>query len=383
MLQQFDVLSGWHLAPDDPPPLGARPQALLTASLLDEITGLPPEKRLQASTSNAGLLARMAAGGLGGLVGQPLAHFSPGFITGATLHLSVRGAGYLPLTITATIGPEPGYPAAFAPVDLGAVALHRTPVRLLGRAVSRTRSARAGAVATLDGIWLTLADLLNPPTPPDLVCLSSPLYADRAAGATIAQQNLTAAPPAEAKQLLRPGNVGDRAVRLSDQQALAPGDILAFDPQDPGRAEYLAVVAITDAGAGADEPATAELAFPLVRLHHAGAGAIRMIAGAAGAANPLARPAYAGDVTLYPASMSGLDATMTVLVVSGGPPDEYHAAVLAAAIGDADGYLRLPPLHRLAQLRLRVQHPAEPTDLLRDVILPLGAVELVVNLVFQ
>ena len=55
MLQQFDVLSGWHLAPDDPPPLGARPQALLTASLLDEITGLPPEKRLQASTSNAGL----------------------------------------------------------------------------------------------------------------------------------------------------------------------------------------------------------------------------------------------------------------------------------------------------------------------------------------
>jgi len=31
---------------------------------------------------------------------------------------------------------------------------------------------------TLDGMWLTLADLLNPAGAPDLVTLASPLYAD-------------------------------------------------------------------------------------------------------------------------------------------------------------------------------------------------------------
>jgi len=44
--------------------------------------------------------------------------------------------------------------------------------------------------------------------------------------------------------------------------------------------------------------------------------------------------------------------------------------------------VRLPPVHRLAQLRLRVHHPAEPTDLLRDVMLPLGVNALTLDLVF-
>jgi len=124
------------------------------------------------------------------------------------------------------------------------------------------------------------------------------------------------------------------------------------------------------------------LAFPLARPHRADAVAIRMIPSVAGAANTLARPAFSGDVTLYPASMNGLDATMTALVVSGGAPDEYHAAGLAAATSDADGYVRLPPLHRVDQLRLRVHHPVEPSDLLRDVMLPFGAAELVLDLSF-
>ena len=382
LLMEFDAISGWSLAPDNTPVIGARSQVMLTATLIDEITGLPPERLLQATTSNAGLLARMAEGGLAGLVGQPLAHFSPGFITGAKLQLSINGAGYLPLVLTAAIGSEPDYPGAFAPVPLGSVALHRIPISLAGRTVSRTRTVRAGATVTLDGIWLTLADLFSPAAAPNLVTLASPLYADRGGGATVAQQNLTAAPATEAKQLLQPGNIGDAAVRLSDQQSLAIGDILALDAQNSARAEYLAIVGIADPGSSSDQPASAVLAFPLARPHRAGAVAIRMIPSVAGATNTLARPALSGDVTLYPASMNGLDATMTALVVSGGAADEYHAAGLVAATSDADGYLRLPPLHRLAQLRLRVHHPAEPTDLLRNVMLPFGVVELVLDLAF-
>ena len=42
----------------------------------------------------------------------------------------------------------------------------------------------------------------------------------------------------------------------------------------------------------------------------------------------------------------------------------------------------LPPAHRAAQLRLRVHHPAEPTDLIRDVMLPLGVNALTLDFVF-
>lgn len=381
-LPVLDALSGWRLAPDTPRPVAARPQAVLRLVMRDEITALPPLPPPAASTSTVGFTARATRGGLAGLVGAPLSRFRPGFISGATLQLGLAGPGFLPLSLSATIGAEPGYPAAFAPADLGIVALHRSPVVLAARTVSRTRIVRAGASVTLAGVWWTLADLVNPPGAPDLVTLASPLYADRAATATIARQNLTAAPPAEAKLLLRPGNVGDPAVRLSDQVALAPGTVLALDPGDPERAEYLAVTAITEAGIGPGFPATAVLAFPLARAHSAGAVAIRMIPAAPGAANTLARPASVGDVTLFPVAMAGLDATMDAVVIAGGGADEYHAAGLFATTSDAAGYARLPPIHRVAQLRLRVHHPAEPVDLLRDVMPPFGADALFLDLVF-
>jgi len=364
------------------------PQAVLTLTMLDEITGLPPSPPPAASTTTVGLLARATAGGLAGLVGSPLGRWMPDFVTrvpyvtGAPLQLSLGGAGFLPVALTASIGAEPGYPAAFVPVDLGSIALHRSPVSIAARTVSRTRVVRAGASVTLDGIWPTLADLVNPAAVPNLISLASPLYAHRDATATVAQQNLTAAPPAEAKLLLRPANVGDRSVRLSDQVALAPGTIVALDPQDPGRAEYLAVTAITDLGAGPSFPAIATLGFPLARPHPAGATAIRMIPAAAGAANLLSLPARNGDVTLFPAAMAGLDATMSAVVIAGGAAAEYHAASLVAGTSDDSGYVRLPPVHRVAQLRLRVHHPAEPTDLLRNVMLPLGVNALTLDLVF-
>jgi hypothetical protein len=396
LLPVLDAISGWRLAPEPPPPVASRAQAVLKLTMLDEITGLPPTVPPAASTTTVGLLARSTTGGLAGLVARPLRRWMPdfvtgtAFVTGAPLQISLAGSGFLPVVLTAPIGAEPGYPAAFVPVDLGSVALHRDPVTIAGRTVSRTRIVRAGAAVTLDGVWASLADLVNPPAPPNLVALASPLYADRDTTATVAQQDLTPAPPAEAKTLLRPANIGDASVRLSDQIGLAPGSIVALDPQDPQRAEYLAVTAIADLGAGPGFPAIVTLGFPLARPHPTGATAIRMIPAAAGPANLLSRPARSGDATLFPAAMTGLALApaippiVTAVVIAGGGTTgaEYHAASLVTATSDAAGYVRLPPVHRVAQLRLRVHHSAEPNDLLRDVMLPLGVSALTLDLVF-
>jgi hypothetical protein len=381
LLPMTDAVSGWRLAPDTPIPAGWWPQALMSVAMLDEITGLPPSATPVASTTTAGVVAR-ASETHAGLVGQPLQRFFPGFITGASLNLALSGAGYLPVTLSGTFGAEPGYPGAFTPVDLVSVSLHREPVTIGGRTVSRSGAVRAGATVSLDGVWLTLAGLANPPAAPNLASLASPLYADRGTTATIAAQPMTPQ-LAETKTLLSPANVGDALVVLSDQVGLAVGVVIAFDSQDPARAEYLAITGIASLGAGPTFPASVSLAFPMVRPHASGAAAIPVTLGAAGAANALSVASRVGDVTLVTSAMTGLTATQTPVVISGpGPAAEYHVASPVSAVSGLDGYVALPPAHRVAQLRLRVHHPAEATDLIRDVMLPLGLNALTMDFVF-
>ncbi|HXE26804.1 MAG TPA: hypothetical protein VN637_18130 [Roseiarcus sp.] len=375
----LDAISGWRLAPDGPSPAGWWPQALMIVSMLDEITGLPPTVTPAASTTTSGVVAR-ASEAQAGLVGSPLQLFLPGFITGAGLGLSLSGAGYLPVRLSQTFGAELGYPGAFAPIDLGVVSLHREPVTITGRTVSHGGAVRAGATVSLDGLWLTLADLANPPATPNLVSLASPLYADRDTTATIAAQPMTAG---AAKTLLKPANAGDASVVLTDQVGLAVGAVIALDSDDPARAEYLAISGLAALGPGPAFPATASLALPLIRQHAAGASAIPQTLGAAGPANALAAAARAGDTALRPSAMTGLAAPQTPAVVSGsGAPAEFHLASPIAGTSGPDGYVRLPPAHRAAQLRLRAHHPAEPADLIRDVMLPLGVNALTLDFVF-
>lgn len=378
----IDALSGWRLASEPPEPAAAWLQEMLVASVVDETTGMPPAAAPTASTTTEGLHARASVGGYAGLVGRPLTSYPPGFVTGAQLQLTLSGTGYLPVSLTAALGAQPGYPDAFQPVDAGMVSLHRAPISLLGR-VTASAAPLAGAAVTLDGIWSTVASLAGAAAAPNLVALLSPLYASRSSTATVAAQGLTAAPPAQAKTLLRPANVGDTTARLSDQVGLGVGSIVALYPQDLARIEYATVTAITDGGIPPNQPATVALAFPLSRPHAAGQTVIRMIPGAPGAANTLSQTASVGDVTLFAATMTGLDATMQAAVVSGGAADEYHPAGIYAATSDADGDVTLPPLHRLVQVRLRVHAASQPTDLLPVAVLPFAAQTLTLDLAYS
>jgi len=370
------------LAADTPPPIAAYPQEVLVMTLLDEITGLPPEAPLAASTTTTGLLARADADGAAGLAGVPLTRFLATSLP-APLQLTLAASGYITLSRTTTLPPQPPtYPDAFVPADLNTVALHRTPVIIPGRVVNASQAPLNNALVTVNGIWPTLASLKNPAASPNLLALLSPLYADRDATATVAAQNLSAG--AATKTLLSPGNVGDTTLRLSDQVGLVAGSIIGLDQQNPQRGEYVSVFAITQAGATPQQPATAVLPFPLARPHASGVAAIPMTPAAAGAANALALSAQAGDATMFPAAMNGLDATMTAVVISGGgvATAEYHAASLYAANSDVNGHVVLPAVHRLAQLQLRVHHPSQATDLLTSVILPFGAQTISLNLAF-
>jgi hypothetical protein len=381
-----DVISGWQLAPETAPPAAWWPQEVLHLTVLDEITGQPPAVMPTVSTTTPGFLAR-ASGTGAGLVGQPLQQFRPAFVTGAQLEIALSGSGFMPLTVSTTIGAgtEPNYPDAFAPVTVPSpVVLHRNPVTISGRTVSHTGVVRTNATVSLDGIWLTLADHANPPASPNLVTLASPLYADRDTTGTIALQSFTPAQPAQTKTLLLPANVGDTSVRLSDGVGLAVDDVMAFDSQDPGRAEYLPVTVVTNLGADATFPATAALAFPLRRPHPLGATAIPMTPGTFGTTIPLSMAARAGDVTLVlSAKMMGLDTPNTVVIARGGnAAAEYHVASLIGGRSDSVGHVVLPPVHRVAKLRLRVTDPNELKPLLLDVMLPLGSSALTVDFRF-
>jgi hypothetical protein len=275
MFPVLDAISGWRLAPDTPP-VAAYPQELLVMTVVDEITGLPPEA-LAASTATTGLLARADADGLAGLAGVPLTQFLATSVTGAALQLTLAGLGYITLSRTATLPAQPGYPDAFLPANLNTVALHRTPVIIAGRVVNANQIPLDNALLTVNGIWSTLASLQSPPAAPNLIALLSPLYADRDATATIAAESLTAG--AATKTLLLPGNVGDTTLRLSDQVGLAAGSIIGLDQHDPQRGEYVSVVSITQAGATPQQPATAVLPFPLARPHASGVASVSRING--------------------------------------------------------------------------------------------------------
>ncbi len=381
-----DAPSGWCLAANwPPPPIAAYEQAVLQVTLIDEITGAAPIVLPSASTTTRGLQARCAANGVCGLVGVPLSVFQATDIAAAALQLSLAGPGYLPVSLTASFGAEPLYPNAFAQAQLGTVSLHRLPVPVTACVVSSAGQTLSGATVSLDGVWFTLADAQTaPPVPPDLVALGSPLQANRAVGATVAPCTFT--PAATPKMLASPGNIGDPSVRLSDRIGLAAGQVLAIDADDPGRAEYFSVGAITEAGVTASGAATAVFPVPLTlaRAHAQGAIVTLMTTGAAGPALALTRAASAGDMTLCTNAVTGLSGSAEPVIVSGGAAAEYHMGSLYAATSGANGIAQLPAVHRVAQLRLRVHAPpTQPTDLLADLALPFAADRIYQELAFS
>jgi hypothetical protein len=344
-----------HIAPDDPVALARRYWALWSARLVDELSDEPVRVAVALETAETELRPRVAEEGLVGFVGQPIRAFPDLAAQGYDLPVTIHAHGYLPMPARVALGAQPGFPASFVPPPTQTLGLHRGPVTLAGRTVLDTGVAHtplANVSVSLTRVWWTLA---GAPLAANVVSLQPGLYFSQPVpGAQVRRREIPPAGPP--KRLLRPVPPGAAWIDVSDQVGIAFPDVIALDFADTDREEML-VVADVQGASTPDQPARVRLAFPNRYSHAAGAVVRRMdTTGPAGAGNVMQRAGIPGDPSVFLdglavlAPVPGPDTVLEVL--GGGSPLEYHRARPLSAVSDGDGYFRLPPLSRVAQVEV-------------------------------
>jgi hypothetical protein len=361
------------ISPDDPVTLGDRFWAVLEVRLLDEINGRPVRGDMDIQTDYRGLSPKVSVDGLVGLVGRPREVFpalnplDPNAQT-YDVEFTVSATRYLPITRRVTIPMIPNFPNVFTPTLID-VELHRQPIVILGRTVEivgNNTSPLAGVDVSVIGIWPTLppANVALPPAdPPNFVSVRPPLNRARSIATGQLRRREMVLVAGQDKHLMDNIAPGETTLRLSDGINLNATDILAIDPLDPDRVEFLTIQII----APSTTPTAltrVTLTHPVAQEHRRDALLQRALPQAPGVSNSLSRDAQAGDVCVFLNSMTNLGAA-TVVEVSGplGAPVEYHQVSRFATTSDADGYFRLPLLSRVAQLDLQADdggtHPVQ------------------------
>lgn len=386
--------SRWTVALDDRVDDSRRHQALVQARIIDELTREPVTTPAEIEPAGDGLSStaarqlvrvRQAEGGLAGLVGIPLEVFPHADLVTYEVGLHVQASGYVPHDAIQLHGPVPSMPDTFGVADLGDLELHREPVILHGRTVwnnAGSIEARPNANVRLIGVWYRIppATAVVLPDPPHVVSLHPPIYAGRPAPAATVR-NIGLSPVAgENKTLALPVRAGDTRLRISDRVNLNPGHLVRIDEEDPALTENIPVATVE----GATDPensATVTLEHPLAFCHRNGVTVRRVTPFAPGAfARALDREAIRGDTCAVLDNAAGLGPT--VMITGGGPAAEYHQASVFDTSSDADGYFRLPPLSRVAQVRIHVSSPTLQT-IERDISLEFGATEQRVDFVLM
>ncbi|HYT73163.1 MAG TPA: hypothetical protein VEL79_00320, partial [Vicinamibacterales bacterium] len=164
----------------------------------------------------------------------------------------------------------------------------------------------------------------------------------------------------EEKTLVRPAVPGNRDVRISDRVNLNPGDVLAFETAVPDRVEYVAVFAV-HAGAVPDEPATVTLTYPLALPHEQGAVCVRATPQPPAANNLFVRDGVPAEQVAFLAALTGLVDGATA-ELGGGAAPEYQTVRLYETTSDANGFYRLPPISRVASIKLHADFGALPAQ---------------------
>ena len=345
---------------DDQPPLGDRFWALARLRVLDELTGEPPAGPISLESGTPLAAPRIASDGLVGLVGFPRGIFPALATQPYTMPLMVRVEGYVPQQVAVTVPQEPAFPQAFAPPPLLTLPLHREPVVITGRtvqALSTTTTPLAGATVRVTGIWRTPppASVVVPPELPNLVSLQPPLYARRDALVGRLRHRDLQPSVGDDKVLLDDTPSGVNAIRLSNRQNLGLGDILLIDATRPDLAEFLAIQTIVGASTVA-QPARITLDFPLAYAHRRNALVLRVNPQPFGPpGRDFAQDGLAGDTCVFLQDLAGLAGAREVRITGGPSLPEEHRVRHFSVSSDADGFYRLPPLSRVAQLVIRAE----------------------------
>lgn len=356
----------WRFADDMPPPhLASRSQALLRLQLVDEVLARPPEGGLFAVSQTAGALAKVGFGGRSGLAGRPMLLFDPASLPAARLRMQITGTGFLPLSIDEPLGVQPGYPDAFAPVELGQIALHRQPTRFVGRVASRAAGSLQNAKVTVSGVWRVQQRPVPAMQAANVMPALAGVYADRPLGAQLRRHNFTLA--AAAKTLVLSVAAGSDRVCVSDSVGLVANQILAIEPGDADRVEYVGI-AVIDPVTSDDQAAWLTLDLPLRRSHGEATTVTRAVPSSVGGNVALSLAARVGDQSIWPASLAGFGpATNAVALSGGGQPTEYHASRIYEATSNSFGEFALPSIHRCASVQLTVTHATQVNPIVRSV----------------
>jgi hypothetical protein len=263
-------------------------------------------------------------------------------------------------------------PAIVRPVR---IALHREPVVLRGRVVRVSPGGAPptpvpNAAITLADFWRTETDVRQRPIvlgvpvgamtgpAPNLfaVALAQGTIAPRLAGARVGPADLT--PAVDSKRLLRDAAPDATAVTVSSEINLVPGRVLRLDAGDREASELHTINTLAAMG-GPDDPAIVTLDLPRLRAHPPGARVDHLPPAAVAAPGTLLADAAIGDRTVFADALPAF-AVQGLRLVSVGTADEYHDYELYTTTADADGYFRLPALHRVAQVRLDVNDGVAP-----------------------
>jgi hypothetical protein len=259
----------------------------------------------------------------------------------------------------------------WTPVTLGTVGMRRPPVVVRGRAVRRdaaTNTVTPVPLATvrLVDFWTTLAALRaalpgamtdpNPATRAFLLSISPGLVATRdAASSQVSRQNLLPTAGSE-RFLVASVAAGASAIRVSDRQALASGAVLRLDADDGDIAESITVTGVRGLGAPNQE-GELTLALPLRASHRSGARLHLVVPQPAAAGVAFRRDVRALDRALFVADATTLPDDIDVRLTGGATAAERQHAHHIEAITDAAGFFALPPVHRVAALKLRATAP--------------------------
>lgn len=262
-------------------------------------------------------------------------------------------------------------PDEFAPVAVADILMHRAPVTIGGRSVRRNASGIgttpvANASIAVQGLWRTAQDVRQhlPAAAAATVSLAPGLYTPRAVGAALAAQDLPAV-TGDDKLLIDQTSSGDSFIGISNRLNLVapplppPYSVLRIDAGTPEATEYIGLAGAGGLG-GANEAGRVALDHAL-RMPHRRDALMQLVAPQPAAVPKFFADAGApGDTCVFLSDIAGLDTADTVAITGGAAPREYQRVRTFTAVSDADGYFQLPPVSRVAQIRLAASAPALP-----------------------
>jgi hypothetical protein len=345
-------------AADDPLPLVNRVQAMLKLRITDELTAAPPESSINLTVLEKGYTPRVADGGLAGLIGIPIQVVPALNSNDYFVNLTISARNYLTCHHNQKIPKDPDFPTLFAAKQVD-IELHREPVTIFGRTMARTSGQiqpLGGAQINITGIWRTMpsANLPVAPDPPNIVSLQTPLCLDRNATSQLARPVDLPFAAGPGKFLEYEAEARSSNILVSDRQGLSNNDVLAIDADRPDHVEFVEIEKLPTTGAP-DQPALIKLNQNLIRGHRRDSVVKKTIPSPPGLSRPFTVGGSAGDSAIFLDNTAGLSDGHEIQITGTPGKDEYHRISIFSTISDSEGFYRLPPFSRVAQIEIHAE----------------------------